>query len=326
MLQKYSESDADSVFFSGKRVAVLGYGSQGSSQAKNLRDSGVNVIVGNRPGKSYNTAVSDGFSVMSVQNAVMRSDILGFFLPDESAADIYTKDIAPYLKEGQCLVFAHGFNIHYKFITPPDFVDVILVAPKGVGPMVRKLFAEGSGVPSLVSVHQDHTGHALDLAIGFAVNAIGSGHSAILKSTFKDETETDLFGEQTVICGGLPALISLAYETLVKSGYPPELAFSECAHEVKLVVDLVYEGGFTKMHDFISKTASYGGITRGDRVLGGECRKNMEEILLEIQSGRFANEWMEEKRSGSKHYTEMVDKVKKSEIEKTGAEFRKLLR
>ncbi len=324
MLRKFSDSDGNFGFFSGKHVAILGYGSQGRSQARNLRDSGVDVIVGNRPGKSYDSAVSDGFTAMSVQNAVTRSDILAVFFPDESAAEIYKKDVSPFLRAGQCLVFAHGFNIHYKFITPPDYVDVVLVAPKGVGPMVRKLYEEGSGVPSLVSVHQDSTGHALDIALGFAAG-IGSNRSAILESSFKDETETDLFGEQAVICGGLPSLISAAYETLVQAGYPPELAFSECAHEVKLVVDLIYEGGFSKMHDFVSKTAGYGGITRGDRVIGDECKRVMKDVLNEIQSGEFANEWMAEKRAGSRHYAELVGQVKGSEIEKTGAEFRNLL-
>ena len=324
-MQKYSVTDEDIGFISQKCVAVLGYGSQGRAQAKNLRDSGIEVIIGNRFGKSFDLAVSDGFLVMSVQDAVMRSDILAVFFPDESASDIYAKDIAPYLKEGQCLVFAHGFNIHYGFIVPPEYTDVVLVAPKGVGPMVRKLYEEGSGVPSLVSVHQDHTGRALNTALGFAAG-IGSSRSAVLASTFRDETETDLFGEQAVICGGLPALISAAYDTLVNAGYPPELAFSECAHEVKLVVDLIYEGGFSKMHDFVSKTAGYGGITRGERVIGTESRKQMEEILLEIQSGAFANEWMAEKRSGSKYYLGLVEQVKKSGIETTGTAFRGLLK
>lgn len=324
MLRKFTESDVNSDFFSGKRIAILGYGSQGRSQARNLRDSGLSVIVGNRPGKSYESAIFDGFSAMSVSEAVSRSDILGIFFPDESAAEIYAKDVAPYLRAGQCLVFAHGFNIHYGFIVPPKFTDVVLVAPKGVGPMVRKLYENGSGVPSLVAVHQDHTGRALNLALGFAAG-IGSSRSAVLASTFRDETETDLFGEQAVICGGLPALISAAYDTLVDAGYPPELAFSECAHEVKLVVDLIYEGGFSKMHDFVSKTAGYGGITRGARVIGDDSRKQMTEILNEIQSGEFAKEWMAEKRLGSKTYAGLVERVKKSDIETTGAEFRRLL-
>lgn len=325
MMQKYAVTDEDIGFISEKCVAVLGYGSQGRSQARNLRDSGLSVIIGNRPGKSFDLAGSDGFPVMSVQNAVMRSDILGIFFPDESAAEIYAKDIAPFLKEGQCLVFAHGFNIHYGFIVPPKFTDVVLVAPKGVGPMVRKLYEAGSGVPALVSVHQDHTGRALNTALGFAAG-IGSARSAVLASTFSDETETDLFGEQAVICGGLPALISAAYDTLVDAGYPPELAFSECAHEVKLVVDLMYEGGFSKMHDFVSKTAGYGGITRGGRVIGEDSRKQMTAILNEIRSGAFADEWMAEKRSGSKTYAGLVERVKKSDIEMTGKTFRDLLK
>ena len=325
MMQKYPVTDKDISFISEKCVAILGYGSQGRAQAKNLRDSGIPVIIGNRQGKSFDQAVSDGFSVMSVRNAVMRSDILAVFFPDESAAEIYAEEIAPFLKEGQCLVFAHGFNIHFGFITPPKFTDVVLVAPKGVGPMVRKLYQEGSGVPALVSVHQDHTGRALSTALGYAAG-IGSARSAVLASTFRDETETDLFGEQAVICGGLPALISAAYDTLVDAGYPPELAFSECAHEVKLVVDLIYEGGFSKMHDFVSKTAGYGGITRGGRVIGEGSRKEMSRILNEIRSGAFADEWMAEKRSGSKKYAALVDQVRQSGIETTGETFRDLLK
>lgn len=324
MLTKYPQEEIQIKNILNKKIAVLGYGSQGRAQALNLRDSGLSVITGNRHGKSFDKSQADGFETMSVSEAVKKADILCIFFPDESAAEIYKKDVAPYLKKGQTLLFAHGFNIHYNFIEPPKDVDVILVAPKGVAPMVRKLFEDGYGVPSLVSVAQDFTGEALKTALGFAAG-IGSGRSAVFESTFKDETDTDLFGEQAVICGGVPAIIEEAYLTLVRAGYPKELAFSECAHEAKLVVDLIYEGGFSKMHDFVSKTASYGGITRGKRVVTDETRKEMKKILDEVQSGEFANEWMNERKSGAVNYKKMVDEVRGSDIEKTGREFRAMI-
>lgn len=324
MLNKYPSEQINTKNISGKTVAILGYGSQGRAQALNVRDGNIKVIVGNRKGESFDKAQADGFEAMSVSEATKKADILCIFFPDESAAEIYKNEVAPHLKEGQCLVFAHGFNIHYKFITLPEFVDAVLVAPKGVGPMVRKLYIEGKGVPSLVSVAQDYTKNALKTALGYAA-AIGSGRSAVFESTFADETETDLFGEQAVICGGIPAIIEEAYNTLVNAGYPKELAFSECAHEAKLVVDLIYEGGFSKMHDFVSKTASYGGITRGKRLVSDETRDEMKRILSEVQSGGFANEWMSEKRRGCGEYKKMVEEVRESDIEKTGREFRKTI-
>lgn len=245
-------------------------------------------------------------------------------LPDESASEIYEKEIAPHLKKHQTLLFAHGFNIHYKFITPPADVDVVMVAPKGVGPMVRKLFVDGGGVPSLVAVTQDASGNALKTALGY-VACIGSSRSAILASSFKDETETDLFGEQAVICGGIPELIQVAFTTLVDAGYPPELAYSECAHEVKLVVDLIYAGGLSAMHDSVSKTAGYGGISRGKRLVSEETKEEMKKILEEVQSGNFANEWISEKRSGSAHYKAMVDEVRTSDLEAAGKAFRDII-
>lgn len=324
MMKEYTASDADINYFLSQKIAIIGYGSQGRAQALNLRDSGADVIIGNRPGKSYDAAVLDGFQVTSVSGAVEEADVLAIMLPDESAAEIYEKDIAPHLHSGQTLLFAHGFNIHYKFITPPQSINVVLVAPKGVGPMVRKLYEDGSGVPSLFSVHQNADGHAQSIALGYAAG-IGSSRSAILESTFRDETETDLFGEQAVICGGIPELINAAFETLVKAGYPPELAYSECAHEVKLVVDLIYQGGLSKMHDFVSKTAGYGGISRGKRLVNESVVNEMKAILDEIQSGTFACEWMEEKKSGSKNYQKMVSDVKESNLEEAGKKFRNIL-
>lgn len=320
----YSASPEDVQYLKTKRVAILGFGSQGQAQALNLRDSGVNVIVGNRAGKSFDAAKDEEFLVYQVSDAVKRADVLALLFPDESAAEIYDKDIAPYLRKGQTLLFAHGFNILYKLISPPEYVDVILVAPKGVGPMVRNLYEEGSGVASLVSVHQNASGNALKTALGFA-SAIGSSRAAIIETTFKDETETDLFGEQTVICGGIPALIEAAFDTLVDAGYPPELAYSECAHEVKLVIDLIYKKGFSGMHDSVSKTAGYGGITRGNRLISESCREEMRKILAEIQSGEFAREWVAEKKNGSKKYQALVENARKSEMEKAGVAFRKIL-
>jgi len=324
MMREYTATDKEKKAILSQEIAILGYGSQGRAQGLNLRDSGAKVIVGNRRGKSYESAKNDGFSVLSVSEAVKRADVLAILLPDESAAEIYNTDIAPYLHAGQTLVFAHGFNIHYKFIQPPNNVNVILVAPKGVGPMVRKLYEEGGGVPSLIAVNQDATGNALSIALGYA-SGIGSSKSAILESSFKDETETDLFGEQAVICGGIPELIMAAYTTLVKAGYPPEIAYSECAHEAKLVVDLIYQGGLTKMHEFVSKTAGYGGITRGKRLVDEDTKNEMEKILAEIQSGQFANEWMKERKEGAVNYNKMVDAVKESSLEKTGKHFREIL-
>ncbi|HJJ39596.1 MAG TPA: ketol-acid reductoisomerase, partial [Methanocorpusculum sp.] len=298
--------------------------SQGSAQAENLRDSGADVIIGNRPGKSFDKAVSAGFDVYSVSDAVKKADVIALMLPDESAAEIYEAEIAPHLKKHQTLLFAHGFNIHYKFITPPADVDVVMAAPKGVGPMVRKLYVDGGGVPSLVAVAQDASGNALKTALGYAAG-IGSSRSAILASSFKDETETDLFGEQAVICGGIPELIQAAFTTLVDAGYPPELAYSECAHEVKLVVDLIYTGGISAMHDSVSKTAGYGGISRGKRIVSEETKEEMQKILKEVQSGEFAEEWISEKRSGSTHYKVMVDEVRASELEAAGKAFREII-
>ncbi|HJJ36023.1 MAG TPA: ketol-acid reductoisomerase [Methanocorpusculum sp.] len=324
MLPQYTLSSEQIAAFLEKRVAIIGYGSQGSSQALNLRDSGVSVIIGNRPGKSFDAAKSAGFSVYPVREAARTADVIALMVPDESAAEIYESEIRPVLHAGQTLLFAHGFNIHYGFIVPPEDVDVVMVAPKGVGPMVRKLYTDGSGVPSLVAVACNPSGHALDTALGYA-GAIGSARSAIMQSTFRDETETDLFGEQTVICGGVPALVEAAYTTLVDAGYPPELAYSECAHELKLVVDLIYKGGISAMHDSVSKTAGYGGITRGKRLVSEQTKTEMQKILDEIRSGKFAQEWIAEKRSGSKRYHELVDEAKSSKMETAGKTFRDLI-
>lgn len=322
MLKKYYDADVDWSHLAGKTVAVLGYGSQGRAQAANLRDSGLAVIVGVRPGRSFEAASADGFTVMPVADATARADVLAMLVPDESAAEIFRRDMLPWLHDGQTIVFAHGFNIHYGQIVPPPNVDVVMVAPKGVGPQVRRLFLDGSGVASLVAVHQDVTGSAKKTALAFA-KGIGSARSVIMESTFADETETDLFGEQTVICGGVVNLMQAAYATLVEAGYEPEMAYYECMHELKLVVDLLYEGGVTKMHDSVSKTAGYGGLTRGPRVVGPESRAAMREILAEIQSGAFAREWLLENQVNRPQYTALVRREKESELERVGAAVRR---
>ena len=324
MLRKYYDADVDWSRISDKTVAVIGYGSQGRAQAANLRDSGLAVIVGVRPGRSFEAASLDGFTTMPVADAVRKADVLAMLVPDESAAEIFRRDMLPWLHDGQTIVFAHGFNIHYGQIVPPPNVDVVMVAPKGVGPQVRRLFLEGSGVASLIAVHQDVTGSAKQMALAFA-KGIGSARSVIMESTFADETETDLFGEQTVICGGVTHLIKAAYDTLVAAGYEPEMAYYECMHELKLVVDLLYEGGFTKMHDSVSKTAGYGGLTRGPRVIGPETRAAMQEILEEIRSGAFAREWLLENQVNRPHYTSLVRLEKESELEKVGSEVRHII-
>ncbi len=324
MLKKYYDADIDWSRIADKTVAVIGYGSQGRAQAANLRDSGLAVIVGVRPGQSFEAASRDGFTAMPVADAVREADILAMLVPDESAAEIFRREMLPWLHDGQGIVFAHGFNIHYGQIVPPPNVDVVMVAPKGVGPQVRRLFLEGSGVASLIAVHQDATGSAKQTALAFA-KGIGSARSVIMESTFADETETDLFGEQTVICGGVVNLMKAAYETLVEAGYEPEMAYYECMHELKLVVDLLYEGGFTKMHDSVSKTAGYGGLTRGPRVIGPETRAAMQEILGEIQSGAFAREWLLENLVNRPQYTSLARLEKESELERVGADVRRII-
>ncbi|MDE2443247.1 MAG: ketol-acid reductoisomerase [Methanocorpusculum sp.] len=324
MLKKYYDADIDWSRIADKTVAVIGYGSQGRAQAANLRDSGLAVIVGVRPGQSFEAASRDGFTAMPVADAVREADILAMLVPDESAAEIFRREMLPWLHDGQGIVFAHGFNIHYGQIVPPPNVDVVMVAPKGVGPQVRRLFLEGSGVASLIAVHQDATGSAKQTALAFA-KGIGSARSVIMESTFSDETETDLFGEQTVICGGVVNLMKAAYETLVEAGYEPEMAYYECMHELKLVVDLLYEGGFTKMHDSVSKTAGYGGLTRGPRVIGPETRAAMQEILCEIQSGAFAREWLLENLVNRPQYTSLARLEKESELERVGADVRRII-
>ncbi|MDU9375851.1 Ketol-acid reductoisomerase (NADP(+)) [Methanocorpusculaceae archaeon Sp1] len=324
MLKKYYDADVNWAVIAEKTVAVIGYGSQGRAQAQNLRDSGLAVIVGVRPGKSFETASLDGFTVMPVCDAVAAADVVAMLVPDESAAEIFRRDVLPWTHDDQAIVFAHGFTIHYGQITPPPNLDIIMVAPKGVGPQVRRLYVEGSGAASLIAVHQDVTGHAKQTALAFA-KGIGSARSVIMESTFADETETDLFGEQAVICGGVMNLMKAAYETLVAAGYEPEMAYFECMHSLKLIADLLYEGGFTKMHDSVSKTAGYGGLTRGPRMAGPETRAAMKEILAEIRSGAFAREWLLENLVNHPQYTSLLRLEKECGLEKAGEEVRRII-
>ena len=321
MVQKYYESDVDPRALEGRTIAVIGYGSQGRGQALNLRDSGCQVIIGLRPGGSWQRASEDGFEVYAVADAVSRADIIQILLPDETQAAVYRAEISPHLKENACLSFSHGFNIHYGQIVPPPTVDVVMVAPKGPGHMVRRTYEEGKGVPALIAVHQDHTGGAHAIALAYA-RGIGATRAVVLETTFAEETETDLFGEQAVLCGGVTSLIKAGFETLVDAGYSPEMAYLEVLHEMKLIVDLIYEGGFTGMRDSISNTAQYGDLTRGPRVVGPETYAAMQEILEEIQNGEFAREWMLENMVNRPVFSALTKADEEHLIEQVGKEIR----
>ncbi len=325
-LEIFYEDKAPLSGLSGKTVAVIGYGSQGHAHAQNLRDSGVKVIVANRKDSANGRlATSHGFDPMPVPDAVKQADVLIIGLPDEVQSDVYGKDIAPHLRAGQAFGATHGFNIHFKQIVPPKDVDIIMIAPKGPGHLVRSEFVKGGGVPCLVAVHQDATGNALKTALAWG-NGVGGARAGIIKTTFKDECETDLFGEQAVLCGGLSALIKAGFDTLVKNGYPPEMAYFECVHEVKLIVDLIYQGGLNYMRYSISNTAEYGDLTRGPRIVTDETRKEMQKILDEITSGKFASEWMAEHRAGKPKFNALYNADKDSPVEVTGRHLRKMMK
>jgi len=324
MLKKYYEADADIGVLKGKRIAVIGYGSQGRGQSLNLRDSGLDVVIGLRPGKSWDAAKKDGMNVLKVADAVKKADIIQILLPDELQAGVFRNEILPHLKENQCLMFSHGFNIHFGQIVPPATVDVIMVAPKGPGFMVRRQYEEGKGVPSLIAVQQDHTGNAHKIALAYA-KGIGATRAVVLETSFREETETDLFGEQAVLCGGMTSLIKAGFETLVGAGYSPEMAYLEVLHETKLIVDLIYEGGITNMRQYISNTAQYGDLTRGPRVIGPEAYKAMQEILEEIQSGKFAREWMLENMVNRPVFTALTNADEEHLIEEVGKEVRGMM-
>jgi ketol-acid reductoisomerase len=321
----YYDQDADLKYLKKKTIAVIGYGSQGHAQAQNLRDSGLNVIVADVPGSAnWNTAVADGFEPLTAAEAAAKADVIQMLIPDQTQAAVYRSDIAANLKPGKALGFSHGFNIHFGQIMPPAEIDVFMVAPKSPGHLLRHMYVEGAGVPSLVAVQQDYSGKAKEIALAYA-KGIGSTRAGVLDTTFKEETETDLFGEQVVLCGGITELIRAGFDTLVEAGYQPESAYFECLHEMKLIVDLIYEGGISTMRYSISDTAEYGDLTRGKRIITEETRAEMRRILKEIQDGRFAREWLLENQVGRPVFNAMRKREAEHQIEKVGAELRSMM-
>ncbi|MUG99529.1 ketol-acid reductoisomerase [Scytonema sp. UIC 10036] len=322
MARMYYDEDANLDLLAGKTIAIIGYGSQGHAHALNLKDSGLNVIVGLYPGsKSVAKAEAAGLTVKNVADAAKAADLIMILLPDEVQKTIYKEEIEPHLEEGNVLLFAHGFNIHFGQVVPPPTVDVVMVAPKGPGHLVRRTYEQGQGVPALFAVYQNASGQARDRAMAYA-KGIGGTRAGILETTFREETETDLFGEQSVLCGGLSALIKAGFETLVEAGYQPELAYFECLHEVKLIVDLVVEGGLAKMRDSISNTAEYGDYTRGPRIVNDQTKAEMRRILKEIQSGQFAREFVLENQAGKPGFTSMRRQEAEHPIEAVGKDLR----
>lgn len=320
-MQMYSESDVDISCLEGQRIAILGYGSQGRAHALNLKDSGHDVVVGLRPdGPSWKRAEADGLQVAEPVEAVKGAVITAFLTPDLVQGALYDS-IKDHLDKGTCILFAHGFNIHFKQIDPRPDLDVVLIAPKGPGDLVRRQYEEGHGVPCLVAVAQDASGNALKLALAYA-QGIGGARAGVIETTFAEETETDLFGEQAVLCGGATELVVAGFETLVKAGYQPEVAYYECMHELKLIVDLLHEGGLRKMHEFISDTAAYGDLTRGRRIIDDRVRSEMQSVLKEIQDGTFARQWIEENDTGQKEFRRMMNEDLEHPIEKVGATLR----
>jgi ketol-acid reductoisomerase len=321
----YYDSDADTGLIADKLVAILGYGSQGHAHALNLKDSGIDVVVGLREGsKSKAKAEAAGLRVLPTADAVREADIIMVLLPDTEQKKVYEADIEPNLADGNSLAFAHGFNIHFKQVSPPSGVDVWMIAPKGPGHLVRRTYDEGGGVPCLVAVENDATGKAKQIALAYA-KGIGGTRAGVLDTTFEEETETDLFGEQVVLCGGLVELIRNGYETLVEAGYQPESAYFETLHEVKLIVDLIYEGGIAAMNYSISDTAEYGEMSRGPRIVSAQTKAEMKKILGEIQSGEFAKEWIAENENGRPNFDKMREAAAKHPIEKVGAELRAMM-
>ena len=322
MAVMYYDQDANLEYLNGKTIAVIGYGSQGHAQAQNLRDAGMKVVVGLREGsKSWAKAEDDGLQVMTVADAAKTADVIHILIPDEKQAEVYNRDIAPYMTAGKALSFSHGFNIHFKQIVPPADVDVFMVAPKSPGHSFRKAVQQGTGVPGLVAVEQDATGNCKNVALAFA-RAVGCTKAGVLETTFKEETETDLFGEQAILCGGISALVQAGFETLVEAGYQPESAYFECFHELKLIVDLMYVGGLEYMHYSISDTAEYGDYVSGPRVINEDTKKEMKRILNDIQTGVFAKNWILENQAGRPSSNRMRAIVADHQIEKVGKELR----
>ena len=324
MIKVYYDKDASSGTLKKKKIAVIGYGSQGYAHANNLKESGMNVTVGIRKGPSWEKAKKAGFTVMTPADAAKMADVIMILLPDEYQSDIYYKEIAPYLKKGVYIAFAHGFNIHFGQIVPPADANVFMTAPKGPGHLVRSEYLKGSGVPCLIAVYQDPSENTKEIALAYA-SAIGGGRAGIIETSFREETETDLFGEQVVLCGGLVSLIQAGFETLVEAGYAPEMAYFECLHEVKLIVDLLYEGGISNMRYSISNTAQYGDLTRGPRVITEDTKKEMKKILQEIQNGYFAKEWILECRANKPVFNALTKNGERHQIEEVGAKLRSMM-
>jgi len=324
MINVYYDKDAQLGILKGKKVCIMGYGSQGHAHANNLKESGMDVMIGLRQGASWDKAAAAGFTVMTPSEAAKVADIIMILLPDEFQGDVYRCEIGPNMKKGAYLAFAHGFNIHFGQIVPPAETNVFMAAPKGPGHLVRSEYAKGSGVPCLIAIHQDPSRNTKEIALAYA-SAIGGGRAGIIETTFREETETDLFGEQVVLCGGLTSLIQAGFETLVEAGYAPEMAYFECLHEVKLIVDLIYEGGISNMRYSISNTAQYGDLTRGPRVITDKTKKEMRKILTEIQDGIFAREWMVECKANKPVFNALTRKGELHPIEEVGAKLRAMM-
>jgi len=323
MAKVYYDDDANISILDGKTISIIGYGIQGHAQAQNMRDSGLDVVIGVIKDGTYDLAVEHGFKPVSIEEAAEKGDFVHILIPDEIQADVYNDKIKDNLKEGDTLMFSHGFNIRFKRIIPPEFIDVIMVAPKGPGRLVRQTYLEGFGVPALIAVEQDYTGKAKQNALALA-NAIGATRAGVLETTFSEETETDLFGEQVDLCGGCTELIKASFDTLIEAGYQPEIAYFETLHELKLITDLIQKGGIEYMWQNVSNTAEYGGRTRGDRIITKETRATMKEILNDVVSGKFADEWVKEKEAGMPNLKKMREEGKEMPIEKVGAELRKM--
>ncbi|MER3402199.1 MAG: ketol-acid reductoisomerase [Armatimonadota bacterium] len=321
MATVYTDADASLELLKAKRVGLLGYGSQGHAQALNLRDTGIELVIGVRPGFSWERAQTDGFPVMSIAEAVRTADVVMMLINDEAQPQVFAEQVAPALREGQALGFAHGFNIHFGQIRPPEWVDVVLVSPKAVGPQLRRLFVAGHGAPCLIAVHQDYTGDAKAIALAYA-RALGGTRAGVYETSFAEECEADLFGEQVVLCGGVPALVRMAFETLVEAGYTPEVAYFECLHELKLITDLIYESGISGMESVISDTARYGALTRGPRVVDAHVREAMRTVLNEIRTGQFAREWLLENAVGRPVYQTLTRLSEAHHIEIVGRQVR----
>lgn len=325
MANIYYEKDVKYDALSGKTVSVIGYGSQGRAQSRNLKDSGVKVLVGLREGgRSWDLAKSEGMDVVTIEEAASAGDVIQILIPDQIQQEVYEQSIKKYLKEGKALGFSHGFNIHYHQIVPPEGVDVFMVAPKGPGPLVRRMYEEGKGVPSLIAVYRDYSGKAKDIALSYA-KAIGSLRAGVIETTFKEETETDLFGEQAVLCGGVNELIKYGFEVLVEAGYQPEIAYFECLNELKLIVDLIYEGGIINMWRGVSDTAKYGGLTVGPKIITKDVKELMKKALERVQNGEFAREWVLENKSGQPVLKASMDAAENHLIEKVGKALRDMM-